>query len=564
MKSREQEYRELFMAEALEYYDAMSRHLSELERNPQDIAALNELFRLMHNLKANARAMGFVDMGEVAHKMETLFGQIRSQERAFTGALVTLTFRAVDVLGTMIRAVGSGQDSGEAKGLLDNLDLLIKGEEPVETQAAPTEEEVDSDAARKLELSDLVYIPVKKLDNLLNLVGELVIDRDRILTLAEELGHSALQATARHLFRISDDLQYSVMDVRLVGAGVLLNKFPRVVRDVAATENKQVELTLAGQDVQIDRNVLQLITDALLHIVRNAVSHGLEEPAARQAAGKPAAGQLSISALTERDDVLLQVQDDGRGIDTEAVRRKAVRKGLLSAEAAAQLDEQGVWALLFEPGFSMAEQITDISGRGVGLDVVKLAIDSLGGQLRVNSELGRGTTFTLVLPTSIAVKGALLIELEERAYAVPLLHTDTVLALANDQIFAVGGLLMTRVQDENVPIVPLRQLLYAEGDEQLPRATRADLPTDGGLHQVLIVSYNNRRLGLLIDRFLRQQNIVVKSLSKPLDTIDLFGALRYWATGSCAWCWTCRPLLVCSWPNVLDIGYFLPFFVLPC
>ncbi|WP_151088693.1 chemotaxis protein CheA [Hymenobacter baengnokdamensis] len=531
MKSREQEYRELFMAEALEYYDAMSRHLSELERNPQDTAALNELFRLMHNLKANARAMGFVDMGEVAHKMETLFGQIRSQERAFTGALVTLTFRAVDVLGTMIRAVGSGQDSGEAKGLLDNLDLLIKGEEPVETQAAPTEEEVDSDAARKLELSDLVYIPVKKLDNLLNLVGELVIDRDRILTLAEELGHSALQATARHLFRISDDLQYSVMDVRLVGAGVLLNKFPRVVRDVAATENKQVELTLAGQDVQIDRNVLQLITDALLHIVRNAVSHGLEEPAARLAAGKPATGQLSISALTERDDVLLQVQDDGRGIDTEAVRRKAVRKGLVSAEAAALLDEHGVWALLFEPGFSMAEQITDISGRGVGLDVVKLAIDSLGGQLRVNSELGKGTTFTLVLPTSIAVKGALLIELEERAYAVPLLHTDTVLALANDQIFAVGGLLMTRVQDENVPIVPLRQLLYAEGDEQLPRATRADLPTDGGLHQVLIVSYNNRRLGLLIDRFLRQQNIVVKSLSKPLDTIDLFGGVTLLGNG---------------------------------
>ncbi len=519
------------MAEALEYYDAMSRHLSELERNPQDTAALNELFRLMHNLKANARAMGFVDMGEVAHKMETLFGQIRSQERAFTGALVTLTFRAVDVLGTMIRAVGSGQDSGEAKGLLDNLDLLIKGEEPVETQAAPTEEEVDSDAARKLELSDLVYIPVKKLDNLLNLVGELVIDRDRILTLAEELGHSALQATARHLFRISDDLQYSVMDVRLVGAGVLLNKFPRVVRDVAATENKQVELTLAGQDVQIDRNVLQLITDALLHIVRNAVSHGLEEPAARLAAGKPATGQLSISALTERDDVLLQVQDDGRGIDTEAVRRKAVRKGLVSAEAAALLDEHGVWALLFEPGFSMAEQITDISGRGVGLDVVKLAIDSLGGQLRVNSELGKGTTFTLVLPTSIAVKGALLIELEERAYAVPLLHTDTVLALANDQIFAVGGLLMTRVQDENVPIVPLRQLLYAEGDEQLPRATRADLPTDGGLHQVLIVSYNNRRLGLLIDRFLRQQNIVVKSLSKPLDTIDLFGGVTLLGNG---------------------------------
>jgi len=427
--------------------------------------------------------------------------------------------------------VGAGQELADAKPLIENLERLIQGQEPVETQAKPTEEEAENDAARKLELSDLVYIPVKKLDNLLNLVGELVIDRDRILTLAAELNSPALRATAQHLFRISDDLQYSVMDVRLVGAGVLLNKFPRVVRDVAASETKQVELTLAGQEVQIDRNVLQLITDALLHIVRNAVSHGLEGPEDRKAAGKPATGQLRISALTERDDVLLQVQDDGRGINTDAVRKKAIRKGVVTAEAAAALDEQGVWTLLFEPGFSMAEQITDISGRGVGLDVVKLAIDSLGGRLRVASELGKGTTFTLVLPTSIAVKGALLIELDERAYAVPLLHTDTVLALANDQIFAVGGLLMTRVQEESVPLVPLRQLLYAEGGELLPRATRAELPTDNSLSQVLIVSYGNRRLGLIIDRFLRQQNIVVKSLSKPLDTIDLFGGVTLLGSG---------------------------------
>jgi two-component system chemotaxis sensor kinase CheA len=283
--------------------------------------------------------------------------------------------------------------------------------------------------------------------------------------------------------------------------------------------------------VQIDRNVLQLITDALLHIVRNGVSHGLENPATRLAAGKPAVGQLRISALTERDDVLIQVQDDGAGIDTEAVRKKAIRKGVVTAEAAAQLSEESVWMLLFEAGFSMAEKITDISGRGVGLDVVKLAIDSLGGQLRVNSVLGKGTTFTLVLPTSIAVKGALLVELDARAYAVPLLHTDTVLALHADEIFAVGGLLMTRVQDENVPIVPLRQLLYSEGDEPLPRATRADLPADDTLHQVLVVSYNSRRLGLVVDRFLRQQNIVVKPLSKPLDTIDLFGGVTLLGSG---------------------------------
>ena len=525
MKSRDQEYRELFMAEALEYYDSMSRHLSELERNSNARPALNELFRLMHNLKANARAMGFTDLGEIAHHLETLFGLIRDQERAFSGPLIRVIFAGVDALGNMIRAVGANQPLPDATALLENLDRLVRGEAPILDEETPDSEE---DSNRKMELSDLVYIQVKKLDNLLNLVGELVIDRDRIMTLAQEIGNPALLATAQHLFRISDDLQYSVMDARLVGVGVLLNKFPRVVRDVATAEDKQVELTLSGQDVQIDRNILQIITDALLHLVRNAVSHGLETTAQREQAGKPVVGQLVLSALTERDDVLIQVRDDGRGIDTEGVRRKAMERGLTTANAAAGLDEQAVWAFLFEPGFSMAQQVTDISGRGVGLDVVKLALDSLGGQLRVESKIGVGTTFTLVLPTSIAVKGALLVEVDARPYAVPLLHTDTVLALHPGQISIIGGVLVTHFQDQAVPLVPLRQLLHDEGDEPLPLATKTDM---NGPQHVLVVNYNNRRLGLVVDRFMRQQNIVIKPLSKPLDTIDLFGGVTLLGSG---------------------------------
>ena len=526
MKTRDQEYRELFMAEALEYYDSMSRHLSELERNAQAGPALNELFRLMHNLKANARAMGFTDLGEVSHHLETLFGQIRDQQLAFSGPVIRVVFASVDALGTMIRAVGGNQPLPDVTALLDNLDRLVRGEAPLlDEDEAP---ETDEESSRKMELSDLVYIQVKKLDKLLNLVGELIIDRDRIMTLAQELGNPALLATAQHLFRISDDLQYSVMDARLVGVGVLLNKFPRVVRDVASAEDKDVELTLSGQDVQIDRNILQIITDALLHLVRNAVSHGLETSAQREQAGKPRVGQLILSALTERDDVLIQVRDDGRGINTEAVRRKAVERGLTTAALAAGLDEQAVWAFLFEPGFSMAQQVTDISGRGVGLDVVKLALDSLGGRLRVESQMGAGTTFTLVLPTSIAVKGALLVEVEERPYAIPLLHTDTVLALHPAQLSVVGGVLVTHFHEQAVPIVPLRQLLHDEGDDPLPPASKNDLH---GAQQVLIVNYNNRRLGLLVDRFLRQQNIVIKPLSKPLDTIDLFGGVTLLGSG---------------------------------
>jgi two-component system chemotaxis sensor kinase CheA len=305
-----------------------------------------------------------------------------------------------------------------------------------------------------------------------------------------------------------------------VNVGTLLNKFPRVVRDVAAAEKKQVELTLSGQDIQIDRNILQIITDALLHLVRNAVGHGLETPAEREKAGKPAQGQLVLSAQTERDDVLIQVTDDGRGINVENVRRKAVERGLVSKKAARLLSDDAVRAFLFEPGFSMAKEVTEISGRGVGLDVVKLAIDSLGGQLRVESVLGQGTTFTLVLPTSIAVKGALLFELDERSYAIPLMHTDSVVSLQPHDLHVVGGVLMAEVQGENVTIVSLRRLLHHD-DGPLPAATRTELE---GRQDIIIVNYNNRRLGLIVDRFLRQQDIVIKPMSKPLDTIELFGA----------------------------------------
>lgn len=524
MKSREQEYREIFMAEALEYYDAMSRHISELEKNPADAPALNELFRLMHNLKSNARAMGYNSIGEVAHNMETIFGLIRSKEKTFTGSLVPVMFAGVDTLGNMIRLVGEGEELPAVEELLTNLDRLVRGEEPVLTDQNVA---ADEDANRKLELSDLVYIQIKKLDHLLNLVGELIIDRDRILTLSQEIGSPALQATAAHLFRISDELQYSVMDARLVNVGSLFNKFPRVVRDVATAEQKDIALTLEGEDIQIDRNILQIITDALLHLVRNAIGHGIELPEVRTRAGKSTQGHLKLSAQTERDDVLIRVADDGRGIDVEAVRRKAVERGLVTADLAASLNDESVRDFLFEPGFSMAKEVTEISGRGVGLDVVKLAIDSLGGQLRVESGLGQGTTFTLVLPTSIAVKGALLFQLDERNYAIPLMHTDSVVSLWPEELHIVGGTLLAQVQGENVPVVSLRRLLH-NGEGPLPPANRAEL---NGRQDIIIVSYNNRKLGLTVDRFLRQQAIVIKPMSKPLDTIDLFGGVTLLGSG---------------------------------
>jgi two-component system chemotaxis sensor kinase CheA len=362
----------------------------------------------------------------------------------------------------------------------------------------------------------------------MNLVGELIIDRDRILSLSRELDNDELKSVSSHLYRITEELQYSVMDARLVSIGTLFNKFPRVVRDIAAAEKKEINLELSGQDIQIDRNILQIMTDSLLHLVRNAITHGIEKPKDREKAGKPKSGNLTLSARSDRENVVIALTDDGKGIDLNQVRKAAVQQHMVSADVAEDMPDTDIFSFLFEPGFSLAKEVTEFSGRGVGLDVVKNAIDSIGGRINVDSVKGQGTTFTLQLPTSIAVKGALLFEIDSIFYALPLIHTDSVIALDKDELHEVGDVLVGDIKGETVTVVYLHELLNVnEPDMRLGDKSRLK----GQVQNIIIVSYNNRKLGLIVDKLYRQQDIVVKPLSKPLDSIDLYGGVTLLGTG---------------------------------
>ncbi|MBC7448619.1 MAG: chemotaxis protein CheW [Hymenobacteraceae bacterium] len=570
MKSREQEYRELFAAEALETADALGRHLSELERTPADENAVAESFRLLHNLKASAGATGLQAIADLAHGLETVFGRLRARELPFGPTVSATLFEGIDALSTLVQQTVSGAEVPAPPELTELLTLLealhpsidadyaagstpaVRASDVEAAVAAGTEPGLPGTRSAGLALSDVISIPVRKLNTLLTLAGELTIDRDRLRTLARELDHPALTQLADHLFRLIEDLQFSVMDARLVAVESLFSKLPRMVRDVARAEGKQVELLLSGQDIQIDRNVLQLVTDSLLHLLRNAVTHGLEISAEREAAGKPALGTIRLSAETDRDRVILTIADDGRGIDRSAVRRKAAAQGLLSAAGTPReglvanagenaklepafdgddsvgLDADDVLNVIFEPGFSTATEVTEFAGRGVGLDVVKLAVESLGGRLRLRTVAGRGTTFTLVLPTSIAVKPALLVEEEDTTYAVPLTYTENVVSLREDELFSAGPVLMTTYDSESLPVVPLRRLLLGvPGLRQLTE--RADLAPPP--YPVVVVRHNNRRVGLLVERFLGQQDIVVKPVSQPLHLIDLYSGLTTLGNG---------------------------------
>ncbi|TPE43221.1 chemotaxis protein CheA [Pontibacter mangrovi] len=525
MKSREQEYKEIFIAEALEYFDGLNRHISTLEKEPDNDETLAEIFRLLHNLKANSKAIGYLQISDVSHKLETAFSLIRNKELNFSDEVVKVLFDGIDLLGELIHNVDNPNYGEPDPVLLRNLDIIVENLSDSTIELTKVQK---YNTSKNLALSDLIYIQIRKLDHMMNLVGELMIDRDRVLSISRELNHDELKSVSSHLYRITEDLQYSVMDARLVNIGSLFNKFPRIVRDVASAEGKDVNLVLTGQDIQIDRNILQIMADSLLHLVRNAITHGLEKPEERLAKSKGSTGHLKLTAQSDRENVLIRLEDDGRGIDLRQVKRSAIEKQLISAEAAKSMADNEVLSLLFEPGFSTAKEVTEYSGRGVGLDVVKNAIDSIGGRINVHTEKGIGTTFTLQLPSSIAVKGALLFEVGNIYFAIPLIHTDQVVALDKDELHEVGGVLIADLKGETVTVVYLSELLNTpEAEMDLGDKSRLN----GQVQNIIIVSYNNRKLGLIVDKLYRQQDIVVKPLSKPLDQIDIYGGVTLLGTG---------------------------------
>lgn len=570
MKDKEAEYKEIFLAEAMDNFEEINRLLTNFEKNKNDKNAIHALFRITHTLKGNAAGMGFTAIGEMAHILEDLFGEIRDGRISLDQDLFASIYKAVDVLGNLINAI---KDNSEVKykGIKTKLEVLIKkakednkttskhesapehafaleqpmiGEAPVNTEEPEPAGEVDN----KISFSDLVQVPVRKLDNLLNLVGELIIEKDRIL--ASQAG--ALHASNEYarLSRISSDLQYSVMDVRLVQVGFLFNKFHRVVRDAATLENKNVVLRLEGTDTEIDRNVLQVISDSLIHIIRNCVGHGIEPSDERLKLGKPKEGVVTLSARTETDAVLIEISDDGKGLNYDKIKSKAISRNLITAEEAEKLNKEDLSMLIFEPGFSTVDQVTAISGRGVGMDVVKKTMDSIGGTIRVASVEGKGTVIQLTLPSSMAVKSSLLFELNEEVYAIPLAYTESVISLYKSDIHKAGGGLVATHLGKNIAVVFLKDVF----DQQIEKAgynANVLQSSFDKIHpeeklEIVVVSFNNRTVGFVVDKLLQQKEIVEKPLMKPVDKIKFISGVTILGSGN-----------VCLVLNVPHILHFI-------
>lgn len=557
MKNKEEEYREIFLAEALENFEEINRLLTVLEKNPGDMNTIHALFRITHTLKGNAGGMGYTGIAEMAHVLEDLFGEVREGKLQLDNNFFSSIYKGADVLGQLINGIRENVEV-KYKGIKTKLEVMIKRAREKQTEPSSessgvsestttsTESEIPlsdlerqsdltSDVDNKIAFSDLVQVPVRKLDNLLNLVGELIIEKDRIL--ATHLGSGLLASNEyARLSRISSDLQYSVMDVRLVQVGFLFNKFHRVVRDAATLEQKNVVLKLIGSDTEIDRNVLQVISDSLIHLIRNCIGHGIETPEERKLAGKSAEGTVWLGARMDSDSVVIDIRDDGRGLNYQRIREKAVSKGLVKVEDAAKLTEDELSQIIFEPGFSTMDQVNAISGRGVGMDVVKKTLDSIGGSIKVLSEPGQGTTIQLMLPSSMAVKSCLLLELSQEVYAIPLAYTESVISLYKPDIHKAGGGLVATHLGKTFGIVFLKDVF----DNPLSGSAVAsnvlhhtfDTIHDETKLEIVVVNFNNRKVGLVVDRLLQQKEIVEKPLMKPVDKIKFISGVTILGSGN--------------------------------
>ena len=692
------QYLEIFIDETEEHLQTLSDCIMELEKEPENMDTINEIFRAAHSLKGMAGTMGFKRMQRLTHDMENVFQEVRSDKVKVNSNMIDLLFKCLDAIESYLNNVKASSDEGTEDNelIIKELNDFIADEENAEKkeEAAPAPKEENTDDAAKngekkyfefeLNSSDrtklkeaennglhiygmtvyiqkecllkaaraflvfkaveefgeiIVYNPtsqeiedehfdndfsffitseepydkilqaaqsvseiekvvgeevkcevleekqaqaekaaaeeaakteasaqaeaapaqetkpapakapatqnnkkqtvakpvtnrtvrvdIEKLDALMNQVSELIIAKNSLVSISstEEGGftNQGFHEQIEYLERITTSLHESVMKVRMVPIESVVNKFPRMIRDLSRTLNKKMELVMTGEDTELDRTVVDQIGDPLQHLLRNSADHGLEDTELRIQRGKPEVGNIFLNAYQEGNNVIIQVGDDGNGIDTEAVKAKAIERNIITPEQAEVMTQKEIINLLFMPSFSMAKKITDISGRGVGLDVVKSNIEQLGGDVEVKTKLGEGTTFTVRLPLTLAIIQALMVEVRDEKYAIALGSIANIESVPVSSIKYVEAKEVIHLRGSVIPLVRLDKLLDIEPREEEPESLT-----------VVIVKKGDSQVGLVVDDLMGQQEIVIKSLGKYINGNKLISGATILGDGEVA------------------------------
>jgi len=565
-----QEIFESFLVETREILEQLDLDLVELENSPDDADLLNKIFRSFHTIKGTAGFLGLIKLQKITHNGEDILNKLRKGEMRINEAIMDAILKAYDSIGELVEVIEANKNEDyDAEGVIAQLQSVLDGSappvktkpkpEPVskpepEEKLEPVQETVEDETPSSADLEkepepvieqieipkpkqiveqpkkeaapaitvkkgeNTIRVDVERLDDLLNFVSELVLGRNMLAQINTEanieyegtkLARSLSDAT-RQVDLMTTELQLAVMKTRMVKIGKIFNRFPRVVRDLAKDAGKKIQLIIKGEETELDKTLIEEINDPLVHLVRNSADHGVEKPEDRVKAGKNEKGTITLSAEHEGNNIIITIEDDGKGIDPEKIKEKAISKGIVSAEKAKELSKQEVFNLIFSPGFSTAEKVTNVSGRGVGMDVVKTNVTKLRGIINIESEVGVGTKMIIKLPLTLAIIHGLLVNVEGEIVVIPLNSVIEIVRVSKSAISSVNQNEVIKLRDTVLPLLNIAQLLYHK---------KAVEKTDDQQY-IVVVGIAERKFGLKVDDLLGQKEVVIKSLGNYLGNVE--------------------------------------------
>lgn len=547
-----------FLTETAENLDVVDAELVELEQDPGNAELLGNVFRLVHTIKGTCGFIGLPRLQSLAHAGETLIGKFRDGAPV-TAEAVTLILAAVDRIKEILARLED--DEGEPEGSNEDLIAALqemaaaaaghgspvaeKEAEPEDGSRAKSDDDADkapaaNDVPENLEVkgtglkSQSIRVTVDALEQLMTMVSELVLTRNQLLEIARRQEESDYKVPLQRLSSVTAELQEGVMKARMQPIGNAWQKLPRIVRDLGWELDKKIELEMNGSDTELDRQVLELIRDPLTHMIRNSCDHGLETTAERIAAGKPETGRITLSATHEGGHIIISISDDGRGIDTENIKRKILSAGLASEAELEQMTELQIQKFIFHPGFSTATEVTSVSGRGVGMDVVRANIELIGGSVELKSAAGRGSTFTIKIPLTLAIVSALIVEASGHRFAIPQLSVvELVRAQANSEhrIEMIKDTPVLRLRNQLLPLVHLTKLLMLD-DAEKGEAEAGDGGVSEEIGFIVVTQVGSQSFGIVVDGVFHTEEIVVKPMSSMLRNITMFSGNTILGDGS--------------------------------
>lgn len=538
-----------FLVESHEGIDRIDADLIKLERNPEEHALLEGIFRDFHTIKGTAGMLGFSKLEHLAHVAENLLDAARNRTLTLTSPAISALLASVDTIRAMLNAIeatGSDAEVDDQAALskLNAIEASTSREDVAATpqaNAAPVasaephhEARAAAASGRSSNLADqTLRVSVDLLERLMNLVGELVLARNQILQFSKHQEDRDFLSTTQRLNLITSELQESVMKARMQPIKNVWGKFPRLVRDTAEVCGKKVRVEMEGRETELDKTLIEAINDPMIHLVRNSVDHGIETPEERRAAGKPEEGLLLLRAFHEDGQVNIEIVDDGGGIDPEYIRRKALEKGLATPEKVANMSRHEIINLIFAPGFSTVDHVTNVSGRGVGMDVVKTNIEKIGGTIDLRSNIGEGTTVHIKIPLTLAIIPALIVTCSGARYAIPQVSLLELVRLEEehlqrDGIESVYDAPVYRLRGKLLPLVFLDQELRHRDRRQ------QTLHEDDHSLNIVVLQAANQQFGLVVDEIIDTEEIVVKPLGQQLNDIPLYAGATIMGDGRVA------------------------------